>query len=173
MILCNVMSTCAGSVRFEVYTAEMFSSVFHCHVCVDAQAFHTSTLERRLPIQAHPQHQSAAPAQPSQQEADADMVEILIWPPHLLSGSSVSADDLQLSFSYLCVYSHVHSDTFTSAPVNHRYRKSAVAAPRALFLECEFKLSGDWNLRMSVIMWFLLSVPLVLRAQWGRCMEVK
>uniref|UniRef100_A0A3Q4GHU6 Angiomotin n=1 Tax=Neolamprologus brichardi TaxID=32507 RepID=A0A3Q4GHU6_NEOBR len=44
----------------------------------DAQAFHTSTLERRLPIQAHPQHQSAAPAQSSQQEADADMVEILI-----------------------------------------------------------------------------------------------
>uniref|UniRef100_A0A3Q4MFL9 Angiomotin n=1 Tax=Neolamprologus brichardi TaxID=32507 RepID=A0A3Q4MFL9_NEOBR len=54
------------SVRFEVYTADMFSSVFHCHVCVDAQAFHTSTLERRLPIQS------------SQQEADADMVEILI-----------------------------------------------------------------------------------------------
>uniref|UniRef100_A0AAX7VKP8 Angiomotin C-terminal domain-containing protein n=1 Tax=Astatotilapia calliptera TaxID=8154 RepID=A0AAX7VKP8_ASTCA len=44
----------------------------------DAQAFHTSTLERRLPIQAHPQHQSAPPAQSSQQEADTDMVEILI-----------------------------------------------------------------------------------------------
>lgn len=44
----------------------------------DAQAFHTSTLERRLPIQSHPQHQSAPPAQSSQQEADTDMVEILI-----------------------------------------------------------------------------------------------
>lgn len=39
-------------------------------------------------------------------------------PEKQLCGSSVSADDLQLSFSYLCVYRRVHSDTFTSAPVN-------------------------------------------------------
>lgn len=51
---------------------------------------------------------------------------------------------------------------------------SPLQHPQALFLECEFKLSGDWNLRMSVIMWFLLSVPFVLLcSKWWRCMEVK
>ncbi|XP_030602728.1 angiomotin isoform X2 [Archocentrus centrarchus] len=44
----------------------------------DVQAFHSSTLERRLPIQSHPQHQPAPPASSTQQEADTDMVEILI-----------------------------------------------------------------------------------------------
>uniref|UniRef100_UPI0037E921C1 angiomotin n=1 Tax=Semicossyphus pulcher TaxID=241346 RepID=UPI0037E921C1 len=46
----------------------------------DVPAFHSSTLERRLPVQSHPgpQLQAPAPALPNQQEVDNDMVEILI-----------------------------------------------------------------------------------------------
>uniref|UniRef100_A0A3P8SYC2 Angiomotin n=1 Tax=Amphiprion percula TaxID=161767 RepID=A0A3P8SYC2_AMPPE len=44
----------------------------------DVPVFHSSTLERRLPVQAHPSHQALPPAPLSQQEVDTDMVEILI-----------------------------------------------------------------------------------------------
>ncbi|KAM3869608.1 angiomotin [Diretmus argenteus] len=40
----------------------------------DVTGFHSSTLERRAPVQSHPQQQ----APPTQQEVDNDMVEILI-----------------------------------------------------------------------------------------------
>ncbi|XP_070699719.1 angiomotin [Pempheris klunzingeri] len=43
----------------------------------DVPVFHSSTLERRLPIQSHPQQQAPPPALP-QPEVDNDMVEILI-----------------------------------------------------------------------------------------------
>uniref|UniRef100_A0A3Q1G0E1 Angiomotin n=2 Tax=Acanthochromis polyacanthus TaxID=80966 RepID=A0A3Q1G0E1_9TELE len=44
----------------------------------DVPVFHSSTLERRLPVQAHPSHQALPPVPLSQQEVDTDMVEILI-----------------------------------------------------------------------------------------------
>lgn len=49
-----------------------------CSVCADVPVFHSSTLERRLPVQVHPP--PAGPPQPplTQQEADSEMVEILI-----------------------------------------------------------------------------------------------
>ncbi|KAF3706830.1 Angiomotin [Channa argus] len=44
----------------------------------DVAVFHNSTLDRRLLVQSHPQQQAPPPAQPTQQEVDSDMVEILI-----------------------------------------------------------------------------------------------
>ncbi|XP_026226555.1 angiomotin-like isoform X2 [Anabas testudineus] len=44
----------------------------------DVAVFHSSTLERRHPVQLHTQQQALAPAQSTQQEVDNDMVEILI-----------------------------------------------------------------------------------------------
>ncbi|KAG8008136.1 Angiomotin [Nibea albiflora] len=44
----------------------------------DVPVFHSSTLDRRLPIQSHPQQPATPPALLSQQEVDNDMVEILI-----------------------------------------------------------------------------------------------
>ncbi|XP_034745874.1 angiomotin isoform X2 [Etheostoma cragini] len=44
----------------------------------DVPIFHSSTLERRLPIQSLPQQQALPPAHPTQQDVDNDMVEILI-----------------------------------------------------------------------------------------------
>ncbi|XP_028276812.1 angiomotin isoform X2 [Parambassis ranga] len=44
----------------------------------DVPVFHSSTMERRLPIQSHPHHQASLPAPSTQQEVDTDMVEILI-----------------------------------------------------------------------------------------------
>ncbi|XP_031159569.1 angiomotin isoform X2 [Sander lucioperca] len=44
----------------------------------DVPIFHSSTLERRLPVQSHPQQQAPPPAHPTQQDVDNDMVEILI-----------------------------------------------------------------------------------------------
>lgn len=49
-----------------------------CLLCVDVPVFHSSTLDRRLPIQSHPQQPATPPALLSQQEVDNDMVEILI-----------------------------------------------------------------------------------------------
>ncbi|XP_041657852.1 angiomotin isoform X2 [Cheilinus undulatus] len=45
---------------------------------VDVPVFHSSTLERRLPVQSHPQPQAPPPAPTTQQDVDNDMVEILI-----------------------------------------------------------------------------------------------
>ncbi|KAM9348296.1 angiomotin [Symphorus nematophorus] len=44
----------------------------------DVPVFHSSTLERRLPVQSHPQPPAPPPAPLTQQEVDNDMVEILI-----------------------------------------------------------------------------------------------
>ncbi|XP_071770180.1 angiomotin [Centroberyx gerrardi] len=44
----------------------------------DVPVFHSSTLERRAPVQSHPQQQAPPPAPLTQQEVDNDMVEILI-----------------------------------------------------------------------------------------------
>ncbi|XP_040005916.1 angiomotin isoform X2 [Xiphias gladius] len=44
----------------------------------DVAVFHSSTLERRLPVQSHPQQQPPPPTPSTQQEVDNDMVEILI-----------------------------------------------------------------------------------------------
>ncbi|XP_034033815.1 angiomotin isoform X2 [Thalassophryne amazonica] len=44
----------------------------------DVPVFHSSTLERRVPVQSHSQQQAPPPAPPTQQEVDSDMVEILI-----------------------------------------------------------------------------------------------
>ncbi|RVE63845.1 hypothetical protein OJAV_G00140410 [Oryzias javanicus] len=46
----------------------------------DVPVFHSSTLERRFPVQSHPQQQAPPPppAPSTQQDVDADMVEILI-----------------------------------------------------------------------------------------------
>ncbi|XP_032367791.1 angiomotin isoform X2 [Etheostoma spectabile] len=44
----------------------------------DVPIFHSSTLERRLPVQSLPQQQALPPAHPTQQDVDNDMVEILI-----------------------------------------------------------------------------------------------
>ncbi|TNM84590.1 hypothetical protein fugu_008768 [Takifugu bimaculatus] len=44
----------------------------------DVPVFHSSTLERRLPVQVHSQPAGPPPAPLSQQEADSEMVEILI-----------------------------------------------------------------------------------------------
>uniref|UniRef100_A0A667ZM23 Angiomotin n=1 Tax=Myripristis murdjan TaxID=586833 RepID=A0A667ZM23_9TELE len=44
----------------------------------DVPVFHSSTLERRAPVQSHPQQQAPPPAPPTQQDVDNDMVEILI-----------------------------------------------------------------------------------------------
>ncbi|XP_071317575.1 angiomotin isoform X2 [Trachinotus anak] len=44
----------------------------------DVAVFHSSTLERRLPVQSHPQQQPLPPTPSTQQEVDNDMVEILI-----------------------------------------------------------------------------------------------
>ncbi|KAM4620798.1 angiomotin isoform 4-T5 [Polymixia lowei] len=44
----------------------------------DVPVFHSSTLERRAPVQSHPQQQAPPLAPPTQQEVDNDMVEILI-----------------------------------------------------------------------------------------------
>ncbi|KAK2828951.1 hypothetical protein Q5P01_019985 [Channa striata] len=44
----------------------------------DVAVFHSSTLERRLPVQCHLQQQAPPPAQSSPQEVDSDIVEILI-----------------------------------------------------------------------------------------------
>ncbi|XP_054481288.1 angiomotin [Anoplopoma fimbria] len=44
----------------------------------DVPVFQSSTLERRLPVQSHPHQQAPPPAQPTQQEVDKDIVEILI-----------------------------------------------------------------------------------------------
>lgn len=44
----------------------------------DVPVFHSSTLERRLPVQVHSQPAGPPQAPLSQQEADGEMVEILI-----------------------------------------------------------------------------------------------
>ncbi|KAM9788812.1 angiomotin [Neosynchiropus ocellatus] len=44
----------------------------------DVPVFLSSTLDRRVPAQSHSQQQAPPPPAPSQQEADGDMVEILI-----------------------------------------------------------------------------------------------
>ncbi|XP_068187045.1 angiomotin [Antennarius striatus] len=44
----------------------------------DVPVFHSSTLERRVPVQSHPQPVAPPPAPQTQQEVDSDMVEILI-----------------------------------------------------------------------------------------------
>ncbi|XP_026183591.1 angiomotin isoform X1 [Mastacembelus armatus] len=44
----------------------------------DVAGFHSSTLERRLPVQSYPQQQAPPLAPPTQLEVDNDMVEILI-----------------------------------------------------------------------------------------------
>ncbi|XP_068600801.1 angiomotin [Brachionichthys hirsutus] len=44
----------------------------------DVPVFHSSTLERRVPVQPHPQQLAPPPAPQTQQEVDNDMVEILI-----------------------------------------------------------------------------------------------
>ncbi|XP_061596255.1 angiomotin isoform X1 [Cololabis saira] len=44
----------------------------------DVPVFHSSTLERRFPLQSHPQQPAPPPAPPSQQDVDTDVVEILI-----------------------------------------------------------------------------------------------
>ncbi|XP_023260457.1 angiomotin-like isoform X1 [Seriola lalandi dorsalis] len=44
----------------------------------DVAVFHSSTLERRLPVQSHPQQHPPPSTPSSQQEVDNDMVEILI-----------------------------------------------------------------------------------------------
>lgn len=50
-----------------------------CLLCVDVPMFHSSTLDRRLPVQSYPQQPEAPrPAPLTQQEVDNDMVEILI-----------------------------------------------------------------------------------------------
>ncbi|XP_041863833.1 angiomotin [Melanotaenia boesemani] len=44
----------------------------------DVPVFHSSTLERRFPVQSHPEQPAHPPVPPAQQEVDTDMVEILI-----------------------------------------------------------------------------------------------
>lgn len=44
----------------------------------DMPVFHSSTLERRLPVQSHPQQPAPPPTPLTQQEVDNDVVEILI-----------------------------------------------------------------------------------------------
>ncbi|KAL6118955.1 amot [Pungitius sinensis] len=44
----------------------------------DVPVFQSNTLERRLPLQSHPHQQASAPATPTQQEVEKEMVEILI-----------------------------------------------------------------------------------------------
>ncbi|KAM4546136.1 angiomotin [Odontesthes bonariensis] len=44
----------------------------------DVPVFHSSILERRFPVQSHPEQPAHPSAPPAQQEVDADMVEILI-----------------------------------------------------------------------------------------------
>lgn len=53
------------------------------YLSVDVAVFHSSTLERRYPVQMHPHQQALLPAQSTQQELDNEMVEILIWPDSL------------------------------------------------------------------------------------------
>lgn len=47
-------------------------------LCTDVPVFHSSTLERRLPVQVHSQPAGPPQAPLTQQEADGEMVEILI-----------------------------------------------------------------------------------------------
>lgn len=56
---------------------------------------HSSTLERRLPVHLHPQPAAPTAAPLTQQDADSEMVEILIWNRHDLDGPT------QLSSLYM------------------------------------------------------------------------
>lgn len=47
-------------------------------VRADVPVFHSSTLDRRLPVPVHPQPPGPPQAPLTQQEADGEMVEILI-----------------------------------------------------------------------------------------------
>lgn len=163
------MSTCEGSIRFEVYTAdrirgEMFSSVFHCHICRCSGVSHQ-----------HAGAQTSHPGPPTASVSSSSTVEPTRsrhrygGDPHLTTSSPEKRTAVwelrqrrrpaALVFIPLCLQacSFRHFYTSSSPSLNQcssisLKEISPLQHPQALFLECEFKLSGDWNLRMSVIM---------------------
>lgn len=78
------------------------------HLCVDVPVFHSSTLERRIPVQSHPQQQAPPPVPATHQEVDNDMVEILIWPHDLKKHHPVN--------DWMAAPSDKHSDRHVNHP---------------------------------------------------------
>lgn len=92
-----------------------------CHRCVDVPVFHSSTLERRIPVQSHPQQQGPLPVPPTHQEVDNDMVEILIWPHGLKKHHSMN--------DWMAAPSEKHSNRHVNHPGS-----SSKPAPLSVFV---------------------------------------
>lgn len=88
----KLVQQCGSAVLWKWYIVLPHKSKFVCgvfpwnldllmdiSVCTDVPVFHSSTLERRLPVQVHSQPPGPPQAPLTQPEADGEMVEILIW----------------------------------------------------------------------------------------------